>query len=310
MAHVPRPFGSAHDHPSAPAHTPSEQTPASAQAPAEIPAIAPESQDSSAVFSQPVPFEPIAVASLPELDTPPYPEAANAAEIDPRDFGDHEPHRLVGTPGAQLDDAPHAPDVRDFGQVHASDSDAPAEEPAELESLRTEPSFMTSGSASDDEVPHVDETLHALDPLQVENAAHVNEVPHFDDTLRIDDTHHVDDAPHSVMADEEAEHVAAILSRVEPVAAELTLPEPEPLAVASAAPTAEELERVAADVGDRALRYLSGEGHALIEARCQEQAVWLAHRITREIAASLEREIGQWVQQAIKDAIERRDPTK
>src|SRR6202012_4156795 len=97
----------------------------------------------------------------------------------------------------------------------------------------------------------------------------------------------------------EADHVAAVLSRHEPVAAELTEPEPELHAVATSAPTPAELEPRAAEVSDRALKFLSGDGHSLIEERCQEQAVWLAHRITREIAASLEREIGQWVQQAI-----------
>jgi hypothetical protein len=112
------------------------------------------------------------------------------------------------------------------------------------------------------------------------------------------------------MAETEADHLAAMLAHPEPVAAELTEPQPEYLSDLALVPAQVEIDHVAADVRARALRYLAGEGHALIESRCQEQAVWLAHRITREIAATLEREIGQWVQDALNDALTKRLPPR
>ncbi len=113
--------------------------------------------------------------------------------------------------------------------------------------------------------------------------------------------------PHGLaIAGDEADRIAAMLSRHEPVAAELTVPQPVRSLASVGAPTQAEIDHMVSDVRSRALRYLGSEGHALIEARCQEQAVWLAHRITREIAATLEREIGDWVQQALTDALEKR----
>jgi hypothetical protein len=119
-----------------------------------------------------------------------------------------------------------------------------------------------------------------------------------------------EEEPALAMAVDEADHLAAMLSRPEPVAAELTKPQPEYLSELALVPAQVEIDHVAADVRARALRYLAGEGHALIESRCQEQAVWLAHRITREIATTLEREIGQWVQEALNDALEKRLPPR
>ncbi|CAB3776328.1 DUF2486 family protein [Pararobbsia alpina] len=112
------------------------------------------------------------------------------------------------------------------------------------------------------------------------------------------------------MSAEDADHLAAMLSQPEPVAAELNQPQPEYLSPLAIVPAQTEIDHVAADVRARALRYLASEGHALIESRCQEQAVWLAHRITREIAATLEREIGQWVQDALNEALQKRLPPR
>ncbi len=112
------------------------------------------------------------------------------------------------------------------------------------------------------------------------------------------------------MAEAEADHLASMLAHPEPVAAELSEPQPEYLSDLALVPAQVEIDHVAADVRARALRYLASEGHALIESRCQEQAIWLAHRITREIAATLEREIGQWVQDALNDALTKRLPPR
>ncbi|WP_413192638.1 DUF2486 family protein [Pararobbsia alpina] len=409
MAHVPQPFGSAQEQVPVPQVTEAQVT------------------DGPGVSVHAVPFEPIAVETLPELSALEFPDAANAAELDPRDFGDHEPHRLIAASEPTLEATPQTPDLRDFGQPRDLPADVQAVEPVEpeeLESVYSEPPFTTSEApeAAHESVieakaepvaesvaesiahPAVDSTqalphesiaepdAHAVRPLDLtqtaepafaqlkwvdqdeaeassvanaeteteavaqtaepahgavmaeEEADHVAamlsrhepvaaeltmpEPPVSEPVARrvepeaaepqpvepvseqADVAHDTEPSHGAVMADEEADHVAAILSRHEPVAAELTLPEPEPLAAATAAPTPADLERVATVVGERALKYLSGEGHSLIEERCQEQAVWLAHRITREIAASLEREIGQWVQQAIKEAVDRRDPTQ
>ena len=320
-----------------------------------------------------------------EHETHVHPEAANSEELDPRDFGDHLPHRLVDTLEA-VELAPEALDLRDFGHAESTVAADPApvvearaaepavsdaaSEPEELESAFSEPPFSTSeavtqataeavpaasheaGSAAHVSEPvdtavematdavgmaQVDEHAFALDdaasdevpatqqstpvdasalaelPSVSEAAASEAEVfePEASGPASVSEVAPASEVAHTAVMDEaEADHVAAVLSRHEPIAAELTEPEPELHAVATSEPTPAELERVAAEVSDRALKFLSGDGHSLIEERCQEQAVWLAHRITREIAASLEREIGQWVQQAIKDTLGRRESDK
>jgi hypothetical protein len=56
--------------------------------------------------------------------------------------------------------------------------------------------------------------------------------------------------------------------------------------------------------------YLTGEGRAVIEARCrdalQDHTTWLVNQITREVALTLETEMTGWVREAINEEIARR----
>ena len=247
------------------------------------------------------------------------PEATEAPEALHVPEAVEVPEALHVSEAVEVPEALHVPEALEVpeplevAEAHGSDT-------GELESAFSEPPFTTSDADAEHDVAMEHDThrhdAHHHDGSVTDAGANAS-VP---GELAFAELEFVDQEPEhteavaaehgAVMAEEEADHVAAMLSRREPVAAELTVPEPEPLASAVATPSAADLERVASEVGERALRFLSGEGHTLIEERCQEQAVWLAHRITREIAASLEREIGQWVQQAIKDAVLRRDSSQ
>ena len=56
--------------------------------------------------------------------------------------------------------------------------------------------------------------------------------------------------------------------------------------------------------------YLTGEGRAVIEARCrdalQDHTTWLVNQITREVALALETEMTGWVREAVNEEIARR----
>jgi hypothetical protein len=56
--------------------------------------------------------------------------------------------------------------------------------------------------------------------------------------------------------------------------------------------------------------YLTGEGRAVIEARCrdalQDHTTWLINQITREVALTLETEMTGWVREAVNEEIARR----
>jgi hypothetical protein len=56
--------------------------------------------------------------------------------------------------------------------------------------------------------------------------------------------------------------------------------------------------------------YLTGEGRAVIEARCrealQDHSTWLVNHITREVALTLETEMTGWVREAVAEEIGRR----
>jgi hypothetical protein len=82
-------------------------------------------------------------------------------------------------------------------------------------------------------------------------------------------------------------------------------------APAAAAP----LHNLDADVLAERLRgrfasYLTGEGRAVIEARCrdalQDHTTWLVNQITREVALTLETEMTGWVREAVNEEIARR----
>jgi hypothetical protein len=56
--------------------------------------------------------------------------------------------------------------------------------------------------------------------------------------------------------------------------------------------------------------YLTGEGRAVIEARCrdalQDHTTWLVNQITREVALALETEMTGWVREAVEEELARR----
>jgi hypothetical protein len=80
----------------------------------------------------------------------------------------------------------------------------------------------------------------------------------------------------------------------------------------SASPLVQSLD---ADVLAERLRgrfasYLTGEGRAVIEARCrdalQDHTTWLVNQITREVALALETEMTGWVREAVDEEMARR----
>jgi hypothetical protein len=101
-------------------------------------------------------------------------------------------------------------------------------------------------------------------------------------------------------------------------------PEPEPLEAfepssafhfARAPVPAAPVHSLDADVLADRLRgrfasYLTGEGRAVIEARCrdalQDHTTWLVNQITREVALTLETEMTGWVREAVNEEIARR----
>ncbi|MEJ0004119.1 MAG: DUF2486 family protein [Pararobbsia sp.] len=289
MASVPSPFGSAEAEAEAEAARlesagPDPRAESSVPPPVSLRAvIAPETADPSAVSVYPVPFEPIAETTLEEAADAHTSQAPSVAQASPDLTGaevlEEGAVAEVGK-GSAIAEA-----SEDLTGAEVLDPEAGAAREALKAPTATEaPEARLAAEASQDLTGAgvLDETAPTEAP-----SAH----PH---------THGLS------MAADEADHLAAMLSRQEPVAAELTLPQPEALSDPGGAPTQAEIDAVITDVRGRALRYLGGEGHALIESRCQEQAAWLAHRITREIAATLEREIGEWVQLALNEALEKR----
>jgi hypothetical protein len=94
-------------------------------------------------------------------------------------------------------------------------------------------------------------------------------------------------------------------------------PEPEPLEAfePSSAFHFAPVHSLDADVLADRLRgrfasYLTGEGRAVIEARCrdalQDHTLWLVNQITREVALALETEMTGWVREAVNEEIARR----
>ncbi|WP_322103505.1 DUF2486 family protein [Paraburkholderia sp. J41] len=57
----------------------------------------------------------------------------------------------------------------------------------------------------------------------------------------------------------------------------------------------------------RCLNWLTGEGRAVIEARCaaamQEHSTWLVGQVSREIGLALETELKTWVKAAVREEL-------
>ncbi|WJF89555.1 DUF2486 family protein [Paraburkholderia bonniea] len=57
----------------------------------------------------------------------------------------------------------------------------------------------------------------------------------------------------------------------------------------------------------RCVSYLTGEGRSLVETRCRDalqgQMTWLVNQVTREVALSLEAQMGNWVREAVREEL-------
>ncbi|WP_186107472.1 DUF2486 family protein [Burkholderia gladioli] len=69
--------------------------------------------------------------------------------------------------------------------------------------------------------------------------------------------------------------------------------------------------RIAERLQGRVADYLSGEGRALIDARCreavQQHAVWLVGEVSQQVVTALAPEFERWVAEAVDEALARRD---
>jgi hypothetical protein len=106
---------------------------------------------------------------------------------------------------------------------------------------------------------------------------------------------------------------AGVFDRAEPVApAEAGSIVPPDIAHEMAAPSQPDLdaEVIAERLRGRFAGFLTGEGRGIIEARCrdalQEHTTLLVSQITREVALTLETEMGNWVREAVEEEIARR----
>ncbi|WP_345813164.1 DUF2486 family protein [Paraburkholderia sp. PREW-6R] len=107
--------------------------------------------------------------------------------------------------------------------------------------------------------------------------------------------------------------LAGVFDRVEPVTpleAGATVP-PDIAQDAAATPPSElDADVIAERLRGRFAGFLTGEGRAMIEARCrdalQDHTSWLVSHITREVALTLETEMTGWVREAVAEEIARR----
>ncbi|RFU46262.1 DUF2486 family protein [Paraburkholderia sp. DHOC27] len=78
----------------------------------------------------------------------------------------------------------------------------------------------------------------------------------------------------------------------------------------SAATPSLDADVIADRLRGRFASYLTGEGRAVIEARCrdalQDHTTWLVSQITREVALALETEMTGWVREAVEEELARR----
>ncbi|NBI45610.1 DUF2486 family protein [Burkholderia sp. ISTR5] len=118
----------------------------------------------------------------------------------------------------------------------------------------------------------------------------------------------------------------AAFAQLSPVAAETPVParfadvEALPPAELIGAPQAEPVPPPAARIDSRHIAerlqgrvadYLSGEGRALIDARCreavQQHAAWLVGEVSQQVVTALAPEFERWVAEAVDEALARRD---
>ncbi|WP_186096835.1 DUF2486 family protein [Burkholderia gladioli] len=332
----------------APAGAGADALPASHLAPGESAALAPRGLVSSPATAQgaEAPAEPVFVAAEPVTVPPefagePQPlleahEASVASEPDPAEAAfvapessipqefSASPAPLVEPQAAPLEST-RAEAVFVAAEPAVPQEFAAAPQPLPVEAVPAEMEARPDPRDDEHDAPDNAPLAYALDGASQEPAA-ASATPHGEALHR---------AP--VPPDDLAARTESALHRVEtlapaafaqlsPVAAET--PVPARFADVEALPPAELIGAAQAEPGPppaapidsrhiaerlqgRVADYLSGEGRALIDARCreavQQHAAWLVGEVSQQVVTALAPEFERWVAEAVDEALARRD---
>ncbi|WP_186215025.1 DUF2486 family protein [Burkholderia gladioli] len=332
----------------APAGAGADALPASHLAPGEPAALAPRGRVSSPATAQgaEAPAEPVFVAAEPVTVPPefagePQPlleahEASVASEPDPAEAAfvapessipqefSASPAPLVEPQAAPLEST-QAEAVFVAAEPAVPQEFAAAPQPLPVEAVPAEMEARPDPRDDEHDAPDNAPLAYALDGASQEPAA-ASATPHGEALHR---------AP--VPPDDLAARTESALHRVEtlapaafaqlsPVAAET--PVPARFADVEALPPAELIGAAQAEPGPppaapidsrhiaerlqgRVADYLSGEGRALIDARCreavQQHAAWLVGEVSQQVVTALAPEFERWVAEAVDEALARRD---
>ncbi|WP_186021872.1 DUF2486 family protein [Burkholderia gladioli] len=332
----------------APAGAGADALPASHLAPGEPAALAPRGLVSSPATAQgaEAPAEPVFVAAEPVTVPPefagePQPlleahEASVASEPDPAEAAfvapessipqefSASPAPLVEPQAAPLEST-QAEAVFVAAEPAVPQEFAAAPQPLPVEAVPAEMEARPDPRDDEHDAPDNAPLAYALDGASQEPAA-ASATPHGEALHR---------AP--VPPDDLAARTESALHRVEtlapaafaqlsPVAAET--PVPARFADVEALPPAELIGAAQAEPGPppaapidsrhiaerlqgRVADYLSGEGRALIDARCreavQQHAAWLVGEVSQQVVTALAPEFERWVAEAVDEALARRD---
>ncbi|ATF86626.1 DUF2486 family protein [Burkholderia gladioli] len=332
----------------APAGAGADALPASHLAPGEPAALAPRGLVSSPATAQgaEAPAEPVFVAAEPVTVPPefagePQPlleahEASVASEPDPAEAAfvapessipqefSASPAPLVEPQAAPLEST-RAEAVFVAAEPAVPQEFAAAPQPLPVEAVPAEMEARPDPRDDEHDAPDNAPLAYALDGASQEPAA-ASATPHGEALHR---------AP--VPPDDLAARTESALHRVEtlapaafaqlsPVAAET--PVPARFADVEALPPAELIGAAQAEPGPppaapidsrhiaerlqgRVADYLSGEGRALIDARCreavQQHAAWLVGEVSQQVVTALAPEFERWVAEAVDEALARRD---
>ncbi|MDN7806675.1 DUF2486 family protein [Burkholderia gladioli] len=331
----------------APAGAGADALPASHLAPGEPAALAPRGLVSSPATAQgaEAPAEPVFVAAEPVTVPPefagePQPlleahEASVASEPDPAEAAfvapessipqefSASPAPLVEPQAAPLEST-RAEAVFVAAEPAVPQEFAAAPQPLPVEAVPAEMEARPDPRDDEHDAPDNAPLAYALDGASQEPAA-ASATPHGEALHR---------AP--VPPDDLAARTESALHRVEtlapaafaqlsPVAAET--PVPARFADVEALPPAELIGAAQAEPGPppaapidsrhiaerlqgRVADYLSGEGRALIDARCreavQQHAAWLVGEVSQQVVTALAPEFERWVAEAVDEALARR----
>ena len=332
----------------APAGAGADALPASHLAAGEPAALAPRGLVSSPATAQgaEAPAEPVFVAAEPVTVPPefagePQPlleahEASVASEPDPAEAAfvapessipqefSASPAPLVEPQAAPLEST-RAEAVFVAAEPAVPQEFAAAPQPLPLEAVPAEMEARPDPRDDEHDAPDNAPLAYALDGASQEPAA-------ASATLHGEALHRAPVPPDDLAArTESALHrvetlAPAAFAQLSPVAAETPVParfadvEALPPAELIGAPQAEPVPPPAARIDSRHIAerlqgrvadYLSGEGRALIDARCreavQQHAAWLVGEVSQQVVTALAPEFERWVAEAVDEALARRD---